>query len=111
MAMSAVAPNRGLQVAVGTHTHQGGRPRNEDFAACYVGPSSRQLAINVLAVLADGMGGAKGGRVAAELAVRDFVEGCLGQPITLGVPQISAHALGSVNRWLHTLGRSDARLN
>src|SRR6185369_17779707 len=111
MAAAAVAPNAGLQVAVGNHTLQGGRLRNEDYAACYVGPASRQPAINVIAVLADGMGGAKGGRVAAELAVRGFVDGCIGLPITLGVPQISAHAVDSVNRWLHTLGRSDARLN
>ena len=111
MAAATAAPNTGLQVAVGSHTHQGGRRRNEDYAACYVGPASRQPAINVIAVLADGMGGAKGGRVAAELAVRGFVEGCLGLPITLGVPQIGAHALDSVNRWLHTLGRSDFDLN
>jgi serine/threonine protein phosphatase PrpC len=111
MAAATVAPNTSLQVAVGSCTEQGGRQRNEDYAACYVGAPSRQLAIDVIAVLADGMGGAKGGRVAAELAVRGFVEGCLGLPITMGVPQISAHALDSVNRWLHTLGRSDARLN
>jgi serine/threonine protein phosphatase PrpC len=111
MAAAVVAPNAGLQVAVGSHTLQGGRRRNEDYAACYVGAPSRQPAINVIAVLADGMGGAKGGRVAAELAVRGFVDGCIGLPITLGVPQISAHALDSVNRWLHTLGRSDAGLN
>jgi serine/threonine protein phosphatase PrpC len=111
MAVATPAPNPSLLTAVGSHTHQGGRKRNEDYAACYVGAPTRQPAINVIAVLADGMGGAKGGRVAAELAVRGFVEGCLGLPITLGVPQISAHALDSVNRWLHTLGRSDARLN
>jgi serine/threonine protein phosphatase PrpC len=111
MAVAIAAPNASPLVAVGCHTHQGGRRRNEDYTACYVGAASRQPAIDVIAVLADGMGGAKGGRVAAELAVRGFVEGCLGLPITLGVPQISAHALDSVNRWLHTLGRSDASLN
>src|SRR5262249_9062541 len=101
----------GLQVAVGSHTHQGGRRTNEDYAACYVAAPARQPAIGLIAALADGMGGAKGGRVAAEMAVRGFVDGCLGMPITLGVPQITALAADSVNRWLHTLGRSDARLN
>jgi serine/threonine protein phosphatase PrpC len=87
----------GLHVEVGTHTHQGGRPRNEDFAACYVGPPVRQPAIGVIAALADGMGGASGGRIAAELAVRGFIEGCLDQPITRGVARISADAADAVN--------------
>jgi len=33
----------------------------------------------VVAAAADGAGGGKGGRVAAELVVRGFIEGCLGQ--------------------------------
>lgn len=111
MTAATVAPKAGLQVAIGSHTHQGGRARNEDYAACHVGTPSRQPAIDVIAALADGMGGAKGGRVAAELAVRGFVDGCLGLPITIGVPQISAHALDSVNRWLNTIGCSDVTLN
>src|SRR5215831_7505134 len=90
MAAATVAPNASLRVAVGSHTLPGGRVTNDDYCACHVGPPSRQPAINVIAVLADGMGGANGGRVAAELAVRGFLEGCLGVPITLGVPQISA---------------------
>ena len=73
--------------------------------------STTRAAIDVIAVVAYGMGGAKGGRVAAELAVRGFVEGCTALPITRGVPQIGAHALDSVNRWLHTLDRLDAQLN
>jgi serine/threonine protein phosphatase PrpC len=57
------------------------------------------------------MGGAKGGRVAAELAVRGFIDGCLGQPPTLGISRIGARAADAVNRWIHTLGRSDPDLN
>lgn len=105
------APNVGLHVGVGSHTHQGGRPRNEDFTACYVGPQTRQPGIGVVAALADGMGGAKGGRTAAELAVRGFVEGCIGQSVTLGVARISARAADAVNRWLYSTGRSDPNLN
>jgi serine/threonine protein phosphatase PrpC len=101
----------GLHVVIGSHTHQGGRPRNEDFAACYVGRPSRQLTIGVVAALADGMGGAKGGRIAAEMAVRGFIEGCVEQPVTVGVARISARAADSVNRWLHSVGRSDPNLN
>lgn len=81
---SRLAAGTALHVVVGQHTHPGGRPRNEDFAAYYVGAPSRHLAIDVIAVLANGMGGARGGRVAAESAVRGFIDGCLGQSITRG---------------------------
>ena len=108
---SGLAACTSLHVVVGEHTLRGGRPRNEDYAACYVGAPSRQLAIDVVAALADGMGGAKGGRIAAELAVRGFIEGCLEQPITRGVARISANAADAVNRWLHTQGRADIHLN
>ncbi|HEY6126521.1 MAG TPA: protein phosphatase 2C domain-containing protein, partial [Steroidobacteraceae bacterium] len=101
----------GLQVGVGHSTHQGTRADNQDYAACYVGPARNQLTIGLLAALADGMGGAKGGRVAAELAVRGFIDGCLGQPSTIGLSRIGARAADAVNRWIHTLGRSDPGLN
>lgn len=96
---------------MGSYTHQGGRTRNEDFSACHPGAQARQPAIGVVAALADGMGGAKGGRTAAELAVRGFIEGCIGQPITLGVPRISARSADAVNRWIYSMGRSDPDLN
>jgi serine/threonine protein phosphatase PrpC len=105
------APNVGLHVGVGSHTHQGGRLANEDFSACYVGPQARHPTLAVVAALADGMGGAKGGRTAAELAVRGFIEGCVEQPVTLGVARISAHAADAVNRWIYSIGRSDPNLN
>lgn len=98
-------------MGIGSHTHRGARPANEDFAACYIGVQTRQLAIGLIAALADGMGGAKGGRIAAELAVRGFIEGCIGQSVTVGVPRISARAADAVNRWIHSIGRSDPNLN
>jgi len=101
----------GLHVGVGHATHKGARADNQDYAACYVGPARNQLTIGLLAALADGMGGAKGGRVAAELAVRGFIEGCLGQTSTIGMSRVGARAADAVNRWIHTLGRSDPDLN
>jgi len=101
----------GLLVEVGDHTHPGSRPRNEDYAACYLGTAPERLATGVIAALSDGMGGAKGGRVAAELAVRAFIEAAIGQPATLGVARIGARAADSINRWVHTLGRTDPQLN
>jgi serine/threonine protein phosphatase PrpC len=101
----------GLHVGVGQATEQGGRAENQDFVACHIGPARGPLTIGLVAALADGMGGAKGGRVAAELAVRGFIEGCLEQSPTQGIARIGAAAADAVNRWLNTLGRSDPELN
>ena len=101
----------GLRVGTGWATTRGGRDENQDFAACYVGRERRELTIDVIAALADGMGGALGGRTAAELAVRAFMEACLEQSVTGGVARVAARAAGAANRWIHTLGRSDPALN
>jgi serine/threonine protein phosphatase PrpC len=101
----------GLQVALGQATEQGGRAENQDFVACHVGSTRGPLTISLIAALADGMGGAKGGRIAAELAVRGFIEGCLGQTANVGIARIGAAAADAVNRWINTMGRSDPDLN
>jgi serine/threonine protein phosphatase PrpC len=111
MQVADQSPANGLHVGLGHASRQGGRPENQDFAACYVGQPRNQLTIGLVAALADGMGGAKGGRVAAEVAVRGFIEACLGQPATLGAARIGARAVHAVNRWINTLGRSDPDLN
>jgi len=100
-----------LHVGVGYATHRGSRAENQDYAAAYVGSNGNGLSIDLVAALADGMGGARGGRVAAEMAVRGFIDACLGQPATLGVARVGAHAANSVNRWIHALGSSDPALN
>ena len=72
----ATPPRGRLELRVGICSERGGRARNEDFAAAWLGEPGRRGAI---AALADGVGGAKGGRVAAELAVRGLIDGLLGQ--------------------------------
>jgi serine/threonine protein phosphatase PrpC len=101
----------GLHVGLGQATRRGGRPDNQDFMACYVGQPRNQLTIGLVAAVADGMGGARGGRIAAETAVRGFIDACLGQAPTLGIGRIGARAADAVNRWIHALGRSDPALN
>jgi len=105
------AASSGLLVGVGEHTLPGSRERNEDYAACYLGTAPERLATGVIAALSDGMGGAKGGRVAAEVAVRSFIDAAIGQPATLGIARIGARAADSINRWVHSLGRTDPQLN
>jgi hypothetical protein len=48
--------------------------------------------------------------VAAEIAVRGFIDGYLGQSELVGVQKKSARALEAMNRWVHTVGRTNADL-
>ncbi len=64
----------------------------------------------MVAALADGVGGSRGGRVAAEMAVREFIDGVTGQSEALPVRRTGGVAIAAVNGWIHTLGRTDPAL-
>jgi serine/threonine protein kinase/serine/threonine protein phosphatase PrpC len=96
-----------VAVRSGFCSERGSRAANEDFAAVADKRSSR---LGVVAAIADGVGGAKGGRVAAELAVRAFIDGCLGNASHLLPKDSSARSLEAVNRWVHSIGRRDRNL-
>ena len=79
--MAEVEP--GLKASVGFASKTGLRRDNQDFAGALMGwelPEPRQ---EVVAAIADGIGGAKGGRVAAETAVRGFLDGFCDLPETM----------------------------
>jgi serine/threonine protein phosphatase PrpC len=99
-----------LELRFGVCTETGPRERNEDYAAFYAGSREQQARLGAVAVIADGVGGARGGRVAAELAVRSFIEGHLGQNETLGIHRNSARTVEAFNSWAHSIGRRDGNL-
>jgi serine/threonine protein phosphatase PrpC len=99
-----------LELRFGIATDTGPREANEDYAAFYVGDPDEQARLGAVAVIADGVGGAAGGRVAAELAVRSFVEGHLGQNATLGIQRNSARTIEAFNSWAHAVGSRDPSL-
>ena len=88
----------------------GKRAANEDYCALYLGEGDEAARMGVVAALADGVGGTKGGRVAAELAVRSFIDGYYGAPETIGIAAAGRRAMAGFNRWLHALGRFDPAL-
>lgn len=102
------APRTALRVLTGLASEAGRRSRNEDFAAAVLEPPGRVT--GVAAAIADGIGGAKAGRVAAELAVRGFLDGYLGQSETLPVRRTAGRAIECANRWIHAQGRMDPAL-
>jgi serine/threonine protein phosphatase PrpC len=99
-----------LKAQAGFASCQGRREDNQDFGG-YTEPTEKDLPLHgVVAAVADGMGGAKGGRVAAEVCVRGFLDAYYALPATLSVEQRAARGLNAVNSWIHHAGRRDANL-
>jgi len=100
----------GVKASVGFASETGPRERNEDFAGAVFGWELPQPRGDVVAAIADGIGGAKGGRVAAEMAVRGFLDGFCDLPETMEVRRAAARVLASLNAWIYSQGRRDAKL-
>jgi serine/threonine protein phosphatase PrpC len=100
----------GLKVSVGFASETGPRKRNEDFAGAVFGPELPEPRRDVIAAIADGIGGAKGGRVAAEIAVRGFLDGFCDLPETMEVRRAAAIVLDALNGWIHSQGQRDSGL-
>ena len=100
----------GVKATIGFASETGPRERNEDFAGSVFGSELPQPRRDVVAAIADGIGGAKGGRVAAEMAVRGFLDGFCDLPETMEVRRAGAQILNSLNSWIHSQGRRDAKL-
>jgi serine/threonine protein phosphatase PrpC len=100
----------GVRASVGFCSEKGPRKQNEDFAAAVIGAELPEPRREVVAAIADGVGGAKGGRVAAELAVRGFLDGFWDLPETMEVSRAGARVISSLNTWINALGRQDPEL-
>jgi serine/threonine protein phosphatase PrpC len=105
-----VAVEVGVQASVGFASKIGPRADNQDFAGALMGwelPEPRQ---EVVAAIADGIGGAKGGRIAAETAVRGFLDGFCDLPQTMEVQRAGARIVTALNGWINSMGRQDPEL-
>lgn len=95
-----------LQIRSGFTSKTGKRETNEDYLASFGG----NVLQGAVAAISDGMGGACGGRQAAETTVRGFIDGYYSLPETLGIDRAAARALMAMNRWVHSQRRNDADL-
>ena len=103
-----VSERRTLRVNAGFNSQRGRRTENQDYVGvCCDGPSSVP---GHIAAIADGVSLGEGGRTAAELTVRSFLEAHYGSAPTTGIARSAARHLAAINSWLHTLGTTDARL-
>jgi serine/threonine protein phosphatase PrpC len=95
----------GVKASVGFTSETGPRKRNEDFAGAVFGLELPQPRRDIVAAIADGIGSAKGGRVAAETAVRGFLDGFCDMPETMEVRRAAARVLNALNGWIYAEGR------
>lgn len=102
-----MAGERQLELRIGWCSEAGKRAANEDYVGACIG-TPRQLARQgAVAVIADGVGGAPAGRIAAEITARGFIDFYLGARETVGIRRAAGQAAEAVNRWLHAQGRTD----
>jgi serine/threonine protein phosphatase PrpC len=103
-------PDRDLRFEIGFASERGKRPDNQDYAAARIGRPRLDARRAAVVAVADGVGGGKGGREAAELTVRCFFDGFFGLPGSLGIRQAAARSLDAINAWIVAQGRVDPRL-
>jgi serine/threonine protein phosphatase PrpC len=99
-----------VKATVGFASETGPRKRNEDFGGAVFGPELPEPRGDVVAAISDGIGGAKGGREAAEIAVRGFLDGFSDLPETMEVRRAGAIVLNALNGWIHSQGQRDPNL-
>jgi serine/threonine protein phosphatase PrpC len=100
-----------IKASVGFASETGPRERNEDFAGAVFGLELPKPRSEIIAAIADGIGGSRGGRVAAETAVRGFLDGFCDLPETMEVGRAGATVLSALNSWIFSQGRRDNKLS
>ena len=100
----------GVQASVGFSSKTGPRKDNQDFAGAVFGAELPEPRQEVVAAIADGIGGAKGGRIAAETAVRGFLDGFCDLPETMEVQRAGSRIISALNGWINTMGHQDPEL-
>src|SRR5499427_2166024 len=100
----------GVRASIGFASKTGLRRDNEDFAGALSGAELPEPRQEVIAAIADGIGGASGGRIAAETAVRGFLDGFCDLPETMEVLRAGAKIVSALNGWINSIGRKDPEL-
>jgi serine/threonine protein phosphatase PrpC len=98
------------KASIGFAPETGPREQNEDFVGAILGTAPPEERRDVAALIADGIAGAKGGRVAAETAVRGFLDALRDVPETMEVRRAGASILNALNGWIHSQGQQDPDL-
>jgi serine/threonine protein phosphatase PrpC len=100
----------GVKASVGFVSETGPRKRNEDFGGAVFGSELPEPRRDVIAAISDGIGSTKGGREAAEIAVRGFLDGFCDLPETMEVRRAAAKVIDALNGWIHSQALQDLKL-
>jgi len=100
-----------LQVAVGHASLTGPRERNEDFCGVATPEGLELENKGVIAAVADGIGGHKGGREAAEYTVRGLLSDYYATPDTWAIPRAIDTVATALNRWVVAEAGRNAQLS
>nr|MBL8410244.1 bifunctional protein-serine/threonine kinase/phosphatase [Dechloromonas sp.] len=99
-----------LNIALGHASLTGPRERNEDYCGVAT-PEGQELENKgVIVAVADGIGGHKGGREAAEYTVRGLLADYFATPDTWAVPHAIETVASALNRWVIAEGSRNAEL-
>jgi serine/threonine protein phosphatase PrpC len=89
-----------LEIDAGHSSLTGPRERNEDFCGMVTPQGSELENKGLIAAVADGIGGHKGGREAAEYTVRGLLSDYYATPDTWSVPHALEKVVVPLNRWV-----------
>ena len=96
-----------LKIESGFTSETGLRSRNEDYGAVFAAEGKR----GIVAAVADGVGGAPGGREAAEIAVRTFIDIYAGTSPAFSLTEAAEAAIAAANARILDTGVADRRLS
>ncbi len=99
-----------LRLAIGHASLTGPRERNEDYCGVATPDGLELENKGVLAAVADGIGGHKGGREAAEYTVRGLLADYFATPDTWSVPRAIETVTTALNRWVMAEASRNAEL-
>lgn len=99
-----------LQVVVGHASLTGPRERNEDFCGVATPEGLELENKGIVAAVADGIGGHKGGREASEYTVRGLLADYFATPDTWSVPRAVETVMTALNRWVIAEASRNAQL-
>lgn len=100
-----------LKIDVGHASLTGPRERNEDFCGVATPEGLELENKGAMAAVADGIGGHKGGREAAEYTVRGLLSDYFATPDTWAIPRAIETVTTALNRWVIAEGSRNAELS
>ena len=85
----------------------GDKEVNEDYICFHVGELKQRNTHGSVLIVADGLSGGKGGRIAAELFSRYFLDGYFCSKESLPPEKNVGHIFDSINKWLVSVAKMD----